>query len=181
MTRVVIRPRDYLRFIDAIGAKNLRKIAKKSGSTALRDMKREASKVVRQTKKIRGDVVRKSITSSSEGADLSTFRWIVKASGKKVPLVKYSNVRRKKGIAVQVNTAGSRRVIPGSFISTMPSGHRGIFLRKFRKRALPIIEQFGSTVAMALQKSGNKSRVAERGRKSFAATFARLLRLELVR
>jgi hypothetical protein len=79
------------------------------------------------------------------------------ASGKPIPLIKYGARQTSRGVTVQV--LNGRKLIPGAFIATMPSGHTGVYVRdphaKHKKvkraghtswHALPIRELFGPSV-----------------------------------
>jgi len=79
------------------------------------------------------------------------------ASGRPIPLINYGARETSKGVSVNVKSG--RKLIPGAFIATMPSGHKGVFVReadaKHRKmvnarkpgwHALPIRELFGPSV-----------------------------------
>src|SRR5262249_32270001 len=85
--------------------------------------------------------------------------------------------RSQGGVSVEVNT-GKRTLLRGAFIAVMANGHEGIFRRRGRAR-LPIHELLGSRPVDALLHQGEADAVAARGGQSFAATFARLLPLEI--
>ena len=83
------------------------------------------------------------------------------ASGKPIPLVQYAARATAKGVSV--NVLHGRKVVAHAFIATMPSGHKGVFVRQAggkhkpvnkdgRKRwsALPIRELFGPAIPDAL-------------------------------
>jgi hypothetical protein len=52
---------------------------------------------------------------------------IVRATGRPIPLINYGARQTKTGVSVKV--LRGRTVIKGAFIATMPSGHRGVFVR----------------------------------------------------
>jgi hypothetical protein len=71
--------------------------------------------------------------------------------GKPIGLIKYGGARQnKKGVGV-TEKKGSRRTIKGAFIATMPTGHKGIFIRKDvpneKKPGLPIQELYGASAS----------------------------------
>lgn len=79
------------------------------------------------------------------------------ASGRPIPLVQFSARQTAKGVSV--NVLNGRKVIAGAFIATMPSGHRGVFVRedggshkkvnkggKVQWHQLPIRELYGPSV-----------------------------------
>jgi hypothetical protein len=82
------------------------------------------------------------------------------ASGRPIPLIKYGARQVSSGVSVDV--LNGRKVIANAFIATMPSGHKGVFVRigkthkKVTKRGravwsgLPIKELFGPSVPNGL-------------------------------
>jgi hypothetical protein len=81
----------------------------------------------------------------------------VVASGRPLPLMQYGARQTSKGVSV--NVSKGRKVIAEAFIATMPSGHKGVFVREPGARhkkvgqgkqaswhALPIRELFGPSV-----------------------------------
>lgn len=92
-------------------------------------------------------------------ASKSTLVAVVKASGRPIGLINYAARQTKSGVSVQVK--GGRKVINGAFIATMPSGHKGVFVRlgdahkkvtrrgKVRWSGLPIKELFGPSIPVA--------------------------------
>lgn len=73
----------------------------------------------------------------------------IRAGGKRLPLIQFGakgkEPSRGRGDGVSYNLQGMRKTIPGSFIATMASGHRGVFLR-IGKRRTPIRELFGPSL-----------------------------------
>lgn len=93
------------------------------------------------------------IARASPGALKAT----VIASGRPIPLVQFGARQTSKGVTV--NVLKGRKLIAGAFIATMPSGHKGVYVReattvhkKMRSgskaswHALPIRELFGPSV-----------------------------------
>jgi len=94
----------------------------------------------------------------------------VTASGRPVPLIKYGAKQTSQGVTVSV--LHGRKLIPGAFIATMPTGHTGVFVlqpggkhRKFKKAGrsswhqLPIRELFGPGIPDAAANAGVRSAV----------------------
>lgn len=168
----------------------LRRALSKSGSTALRDMRGEAVKRIRQRKAIRPKYISRALTLKRTGGDIASLSWALQVSGKPVPLIAYPHrevrgktgkrgigPRSQGGLAVEVNR-GKRTLVRGAFVATMKSGHEGIFRRRGTAR-LPIHELLGSRPVDALLHEGEADAVAARGGASFAATFERVLPLEI--
>jgi len=151
---------------------------RKAGATALRDMRSEASKRIRQRKRIKASFVARSLTMARPtGSDISSMSWALNASGDPVPLVAYPHRQTAKGVSVEVNR-GKRTLLKGSFVATMRSGHRGVF-RRVGSARLPVEELLGSRPVDALLHDGEADAVAARGGRSLAATFARVLPIEI--
>jgi hypothetical protein len=171
------------------------KALRKAGMTALRDMRSEASKRIRARKRLAPKYITRALTMARpRGSDIASFEWALKVSGKPVPLIAYphkavggraatrsgrgkAGPRSQGGVIVEVNP-GKRTLIRGAFVQTMASGHQGIFKRRGRGR-LPIDELLGSRPVDALLHQGEADAVAERGGRSFADTFARVLPMEI--
>jgi len=90
-------------------------------------------------------------------ASSGNLRATVTAGGKPIPLINYG--ARQTGKGVSVNVLRGRRIIAGAFIATMPSGHKGVYVREANAKhkkvmrgtkaewhALPIRELFGPSV-----------------------------------
>ena len=161
--------------LDTIGIAALtgkpRRAASKAGSTALRDMRSEAVKRIRARKAIRPKYIARAISLVRPRG--SALEWAVRIASTPVPLIAYPHKQTKRGVTVEVNR-GKRTLVPGSFVARIQSGHVGVFRRRGAAR-LPIQELRGSRPVDALLHEGEAQGVAERGRKSFASTFARLL------
>jgi hypothetical protein len=156
----------------------VRRALRKAGSTALRDMRSEATKRVRARKRLRAGFIRKAITMSRpKGGDIERMEWALHVSGRPVRAVDYPHRQTKKGVSVAINR-GARSLIRHAFIATMQSGHKGVFVRRGNRR-LPIDERFASRVTDALRHPGEMDAIVARGRRVFGETYNRLLPLEL--
>ena len=75
--------------------------------------------------------------------------------GRRIPLIAFQakgpEPSRGKGRGVSYRGPHGRGRIPNAFIATMPSGHRGIFKRR-AKRRLPIRELFGPSLPHVFEK-----------------------------
>jgi hypothetical protein len=151
---------------------------RKAGSTALRDMRSEASKRIRARKRIKASYIGRALTlTRAKGTDIEAMAWSVRVSGAPVPLVAYPHRQTAKGVSVEVNR-GKRTLVKGAFVATMRNGHVGVFRRRGKAR-LPIDELRGSRPVDALLHAGEAQAVADRGGASFGATFRRVLPGEL--
>jgi len=156
----------------------LKRTLRKAGATALRDMRSEASKRIRARKRIKSRYITRAMTlRRARGGNIAAMEWALDVSGEPVPLVAYPHRQTAKGVSVEVNR-GKRTLIKGSFVSSMKSGHKGVFRRRGKAR-LPIDELRGSRPVDALLHEGEADAVAERGGRSFGDTFVRVLPLEV--
>lgn len=160
--------------------------AKRAGVDALRAMRAEASRQIRKTKNLKVSAIGKRITTSVHKGSLA---WTVRASGESMPIGAFGGIRqigmgrrrvkkrkdgsRRGGVMVEINK-GSRKFIPGAFIATMKSGHKGVFRRERRKTRLPINELFTTTVADAFKDA--TPFIAARGQEVFMRAFQRNMR-----
>lgn len=90
-------------------------------------------------------------------ATSSRLQVTVRASGRPIPLIAYG-ARGPTAKGVSVSVLHGRKIIAGAFIATMPSGHKGVFIRvgkghkKVHRRGrtvwsgLPIKQLFGPSV-----------------------------------
>lgn len=154
------------------------RVLRKAGKTALRDMRSEASKRVRQRKRIKAKIVRRNLKLRyPKGRRIEGLEWALLVGNEPIPLAAYPHRRTRRGVSVAVNK-GKRSLVRSAFLAAVGVGHRGVFIRKGRAR-LPIKEQYGSTVFQALSHTGQADAVLKRGQDSLARTFDRLLALEL--
>jgi hypothetical protein len=96
-----------------------------------------------------------TITKATSGRSVA----VVRCSGRPIPLIEFSATMNKSGVTV--NVKNGRKSIQGAFIATMPTGHKGVFVRvgDLHKRAvrngkvswsgLPIRELFGPGISDA--------------------------------
>lgn len=159
--------------------------ASKAGSETIRKLRTEASRTVRSKKKIRAGAVRKGlpIFFPRSKKDLDSLIWRLDVSGQLAPVISYPGVRQtKKGVSVQINTAGARKLIPSAFVAIMPNGHRGVFRRKTKGGPrLPIEELFTSRVVDVFENAGVVPGLQRFAGDAFGSAFARVFPLELDR
>jgi hypothetical protein len=105
------------------------------------------------------------------------MRWMMKVSGKPVPLAEYPVRATRQGVMVEVNK-GKRKLVRGAFIRTMKSGHKGVFRRKGARR-LPLRELFTTRVSDVFNDAGFVPAVHTIAQNKFQTTFARLFAMNL--
>ena len=156
----------------------LKRALNKAGATALRDMRSEASKRIKARKRSASKYITRALTMARpKGGDIASLEWALKVSGQPVPLIASPHSQTRAGVSVEVNR-GKRTLVQGAFLAMMRSGHVGIFRRRGKAR-LPIHELLGSRPVDALLHEGEADAVAARGGQSFAATFTRVLPMEV--
>lgn len=80
---------------------------------------------------------------------------VIKCSGRPIPLIEFSARETSAGVSVSVKQG--RKLIKGAFIATMPTGHKGVFVRVGNQHkkvngqwhGLPIKELFGPSIPAA--------------------------------
>lgn len=171
---------------DGLSERNVRgaiaRALRKAGSTALRDMRSEASKRVRTRKRIRAAAVRNALVMRRPRVSARSIdgrEWALDVRGKAISLAAYPHRQTKRGVSVEVNR-GKRTLIKSAFLATMKSGHRGVFVRTGKER-LPIRELLGSRPVDALLHEGEAEAVSSRGQRSFESTFSRLFPIEIAK
>jgi hypothetical protein len=92
-------------------------------------------------------------------ATQADLKAILTATGKAIPLIDYGARQTSRGVTV--NVKNGRKLIAHAFIATMPSGHKGVFIRvdnrhkrvirngKVYSSGLPIKELFGPSIPSA--------------------------------
>ncbi|MEN6375584.1 MAG: phage tail protein [Smithella sp.] len=70
-------------------------------------------------------------TFKIQKATTSNITAAISSTGKPLALIDYSSHQTKKGVSVQVRKDRSRKIVPAAFISTMKSGHKGVFWREW--------------------------------------------------
>lgn len=125
-----------------------------------------------------------SVKKASTGLLTATLR----VKRRPIPLIDYDARQTNKGVSVKVQK--KRTVVPHSFIATMPSGHKGVFVRKDGARpkykvkggkvvstTVPIRELYGPSVGGAYA----NEQVQAAMERSIRANFNARLRHEVSR
>lgn len=92
-------------------------------------------------------------------ASPGNLRAVVSTSGRPIPLIQYGATQPQASKGVTINVLKGRKLLAGAFIATMPSGHRGVYVREKGGRhvkvtrggkaswhQLPIRELFGPSI-----------------------------------
>lgn len=166
----------------------------KSGGDAIRAARVASGRIVRFRKAFRVSRVNRGLVLAfprQPRGDISQLEWRVNVSGSMSPVGSFASVRgfgqrirgrkgRKEvspgGVIAKINAGRSSR-IPGAFLATMKSGHRGVFMRTGAK----VKELFTSRVSDVFSDAGMPEHVLERAQQVFGRSFDRLLPLELAK
>lgn len=87
--------------------------------------KTQVSREIRSIYDINAKYVSQALTITK--ADSLTLTGMVKAKGRPIPLIAFKARQTATGVSV-IGLKG-RKIIPGVFISTMPNGHKGVYIR----------------------------------------------------
>lgn len=106
--------------------------------------KTKASRDIREVYKIRAKDLNKGLTVKK--ASRQTLTGFIIAEGHPLPLIAFTARQVKTGVSI--NIMGTRKIVKRAFITTLKSGHRGVFARGqyqnpkfiFAKPRLPITE-----------------------------------------
>lgn len=160
------------------GERALAAAIRKAGNEALRAMRAQGTREVRDRKRFKASAVRKAMPIVfTRSKDIGSMEWRMNVSGKPVPLIDLPHRQGKRGVTVSVNTAGPK-LVAGAFIAQMRSGHEGVFKRVGKSR-LPIKELFTTRVSDVFRDEDVVPAVFARTQDVFRRSFARLLPMEL--
>lgn len=73
---------------------------------------------------------------SLQQANSQRLNFIVRGTGKKIPVIKVKGAKKQTPLGVRINT-GTSKFLKGHFIATMESGHTGVFRRKDNAKHKP--------------------------------------------
>lgn len=155
--------------------------ARKAGRDALRALRTDSVKALRERKRFKASALRKALTPQSpKGARLENLAWTLTVSGRPMPLASFPyRGTKRKGVRVEVNV-GRPKYLRNAFVATMRSGHTGIFERVGRAR-LPIRELYSTRVTDVFRDAGFVPERFARAGVVFGSTFDRVLPLEIQR
>lgn len=152
---------------------------KKAGGDALRALRAEAKRRMRERIRIRAGYLANAAfpLRFARGRTVAELAWTMKVSGRAVPLGEYPRRATKKGVSVEVQR-GKRALIRGAFLARARTGRQSVFLRPSRLR-YPMGHRLGLSVADAMADGQIPAAALERAGSVFSSAFHRLLPLEL--
>jgi hypothetical protein len=153
---------------------------KKAGGDAIRAVRAEAKRRVRERVRIRaGYLANRALPLVyPKGAErLEGLVWRVDVSGAAVPLGEYPRRQTRRGVSVEVQV-GKRSLIQSAFLAASRGGRKGVFLRPGKAR-YPMGHRLGLNVADSMADGRVPELALQRGRVVFETAFARLIGMEL--
>lgn len=153
--------------------------AKKAGRDALRALRAEAKRALRERTRIRAGYLAASALPLryAKARTIEGMSWVMDVSGREVPLGEYPRRQTRKGVSVEIRK-GSRVLLESAFLARRKAGRQGVFLRPGRER-YPMGHRLGMNVVDAMSDGVVPERALERGRLVFESAFGRLLKMEL--
>jgi hypothetical protein len=153
---------------------------KKAGGDAIRKMRAESKRQLRNKSRIRaGYLADKALPLDyPKGTEINDLVWRMRVSGKGVPLGEFPSRQVKAGVKVQVLNANPARTLYHAFKAMTKTGRESVFLRPSKAR-YPMGHLMGPRVSDTMDNEAIISIVQEATRLKFASSFKRLLPLEL--
>jgi hypothetical protein len=160
--------------------KALARATKKAGGKALRSMRTDANKTVREQRKMTSARVNSALgLVFPTSKEISRLAWKLDISGALVPVSAFPHRQTKTGVRVEIKP-GNKKTIKSAFIARMASGHVGVFQRKGKAR-LPIKEAFTTRVSSLFLIEENRERVMANARANFESYFRKTFGAEVGR
>jgi hypothetical protein len=109
------------------------RVTVRATNKTLAGVKTDASSAIREEVTAKKAAVDKTF-KTVKATEANPTAWIA-STGIPVPLIDYSARQTTKGVSVQVKKSSARKVVPGTFITSMKTGHKGVFWRKWHSGA----------------------------------------------
>lgn len=166
--------------------------ARFAGRDAIRALRVDVSREIRQRKRFKVSTVNKALALNFPRSPrtLESLAWSMTASGKPVPVAAFPHrevrngarggrlmLRGHRGVRVEINV-GQPTIIKNAFVATLKSGHEGVF-RRVGKARLPIKELFTTRITDVIQDRGFVPARFQRAGLVFGSTFSRVLPIEI--
>jgi len=154
------------------------KSAARALNRAATSVRSAAVKEIRKRYLIKPAALRKQIKIVKARASRLTAE--VVATGRRIPLFAFS-ARKVRG-GVSVNVTGSRKIVRGVFLATMPDGRRGVFERtgEFGRRGNPRLEKIAELFSLSITQAFRQRSILRALRRvastRFIAEFEREIR-----
>lgn len=130
--------------------------------------------------KIKASTIKSQIKVRKAGAGNPVA--VVRCYGKVIPMIEFGARQTRDGVSVSVKHG--RKIIKGAFIATMPSGHKGVFVRVGNQHkkvngqwhGLPIKQLFGPSVPAAFSNQVIQSALVKLVRDKYPAILEHEIR-----
>lgn len=154
---------------------------KKAGGDALRRLRAETKRQVRARVAIRAGYLAASALPLrfATGRRVDELVWVMRVSGKEVPLGEYPRRATKKGVSVEVQR-GRRVLLKKAFLARAKSGRQSVFLRPSKFR-YPMGHRLGLSAADTMADGKIPAAALGEAGKVLGAGFERLFPLELAK
>lgn len=130
----------------------------------------EASREIKKTYNVKSAPVKKAIELIK--AKPGRLVAIIRAAGRRIPLIEFSGREGKRGVTVKIKKATGTIRVPGAFIAVSRFAGRTIFERAGAAR-LPIIPQTGPSIVQMFKNRDVINRVRNRIARDAAKIFRR--------
>jgi hypothetical protein len=157
---------------------------RKAGGDAIRAMRAEGKRRVRDRKFVRASYLAARalpLAFPRSSGSIDSLVWTMRVSGQPIGIERFKARQTREGVKVQVNRDGEQKLFKSAFIATMKSGHRGVFMRTAGKKRLPIEHVLSSRISDTMGDPPILQAVFARGDSVFASAFTRLMPLELAK
>lgn len=154
---------------------------KKAGGDALRRLRAEAKRRTRARVAIRAGYLAASALPLrfAQGRSVDELEWVMRVSGREVPLGEYPRRATKKGVSVEVQR-GRRILLKSAFLAQAKSGRQSVFLRPSKLR-YPMGHRLGLSVADSMADGQTPRFALEAAGTVFGSSFERLFPMELAK
>ena len=122
-------------FLQSFGKHAFKSVAMAMNQT-ITGVRTDANRAIRENYNVKASVINKTMTITRARPNPNRMYAVLESSGNPIPLINFGArpsipTKRKPGVGVSVlvKKTGGRKVIPGSFVAQMKSGHIGIYTR----------------------------------------------------
>jgi hypothetical protein len=183
LTFFPIDDRGLLPWQKRVGAALERSVTQ-AGASALRKMRAEANRLVRERKAMKLAAISKLVVLSYPSSGGANRVWKMRVKAERTPVAAYPHRQVARGVSAQI-TAGRQSLIAHAFTATVGSGHRGVWLRHgpYRpaargryagKMRQAIRELYTTRLVDVFEDPGFKERLFAVASEEFKRTFTRV-------
>lgn len=148
---------------------------KKARSSAVRKMRTEGQRIIRETRRLKVGDAKGRIRPITLGGVPGG----VEVDSSPIAIAAFRHRQTKTGVTFYSHKSAPSR-LGGAFIARVGAGHVGVFQRRGKER-LPIEEKFTTGVASSFKDEGPRDRVMKAGSAEWYSTMERLLKAKVSR